>query len=217
MFCQKCGVEIPDGSEFCNKCGASQKSEAVPAAAAPAPAAAPVMPFPAGGPPMPEEALWKGRFSGKALAHWWLLWFVEIVGLAILYWGVLGPHTREKDWPFYVVAAAAVLPLLWIVWASLVRKITVRYRLTTHRLFRERGLLSRTISEVELVRVDDVSVSQNLIQRIFNVGKVTVISTDASDPHTELVGIRDPIEVKELIRSNVRKWRDRALHMERLC
>ena len=27
MFCNKCGKEIPDGSEFCNHCGKSQKTE----------------------------------------------------------------------------------------------------------------------------------------------------------------------------------------------
>ena len=58
--------------------------------------------------------------------------------------------------------------------------------------------------------------SQNLIQRIFNVGRVTVISTDSTDPRTELVGIDNPIEVKEMIRNQVRKWRDKALHMESL-
>ena len=33
MYCMKCGAEIPDGSEFCIKCGASQTDLPVPAEA----------------------------------------------------------------------------------------------------------------------------------------------------------------------------------------
>ena len=207
MFCLKCGVELPDGSGFCNKCGAPQ--EAGGSAAKP--------PFPAGlpvshDPPGPEEELWKGRFSGKLLAHWWILWVVELAVLAYLYWGPLS----EKGWTRSVFAVLAGLPFLWILWTLLVNKLTVRYRLTTDRLFMETGFISRKLNEVELIRVDDVSVAQNLLQRILNVGRVTVISTDSTDPRLEIRGIDNPIEVKELIRTHVRKRRDRALHMESL-
>lgn len=210
MFCKKCGAQIPVDSTFCNKCGAPQKE-----GAAPSPPASPLPAAPA--PSGPEEELWRGRFSGKSLAHLWLLWLLWVVGLACLNWFVLSPEFREKNgWIFYIYAAAAGLPALYIVWIYLVQKLTVRYKLTTHRLFKERGFISRDINEVELVRVDDVSVSQNLVQRIFNVGRVTVISTDSTDPRLEILGIDDPIVVKELIRTHVRKWRDKAFHMETL-
>jgi uncharacterized membrane protein YdbT with pleckstrin-like domain len=110
----------------------------------------------------------------------------------------------------------AAVPALWILWITFVNKISIRYRLTSYRFFKEAGIISRKISELELIRVDDVSVSQNIIQRIFNVGVVTVISTDATDPRLEIAGIANPIEVKELIRTNVRKRRSKALHMESL-
>lgn len=209
MFCRKCGEQIPDESQFCNKCGTAQKEGEGTEAKAP-----PLLPKP--GPAKKEEDLWKGRFSGKALGHLWFFWILEVIGVAVLYWGVLSPDLRAKAWLPYVMMAVLGIPLLYIVWTYLVRKVTVRYRLTTHRLFKETGFISRKLNEVELVRVDDVSVSQNLVQRIFNVGLVTVISTDATDPRTEIVGIDNPIEVKEIIRKQVRDWRDRALHMETL-
>jgi uncharacterized membrane protein YdbT with pleckstrin-like domain len=115
----------------------------------------------------------------------------------------------------WVVLVAAALPAFALLWSLLAEKVSTRYRLTTHRLFRERGILSRRLDEMELLRVDDVAVRQNLVQRIFNVGVVTVIApTDKTDSNLELVGIENPIEVKEMIRTQVRKRRDRSLHVE---
>lgn len=202
--CPKCQAPLPAGSAFCNKCGAPMAAGAL---AAPA------------GPPSsePEQELWKGRYSGKTLGHWWLLWIVELVALGWIWFGVLSAEVRGGPVAKWVVLGAAALPALCLLWSLLVEKISTRYRLTTHRLFKETGILSRHLNEVELIRVDDVAVRQNLIQRIFNVGVITVIApTDQTEPRLELVGIENPIEVKEMIRTQVRKRRDRSLHVESL-
>jgi len=203
--CPKCQAPLPVGSAFCNKCGAST----APAGALAAPA----------GPPSsePELELWKGRYSGKTLGHWWLLWIVELVALAWLWFGVLSAEIRGGPFAKWVVLGAAALPALALLWSLMLEKVSTRYRLTTHRLFKETGILTRHLNELELLRVDDVAVRQNLIQRIFNVGVITVIApTDQTEPRLELVGIENPIEVKEMIRTQVRKRRDRSLHVESL-
>lgn len=201
MFCNKCGTPLSEGSAFCNKCGASQKSP-------PATPAAPV-PVSTGA----EETLWKGHPSFKSTGHWWILWFAGLLGLIALHFSM---GWKDQNWLVWVYAAALVIPALWIAGGYLVDWLTTRYRVTSHRLFEEKGLLSRTIHELELIRVDDVFVSQNLIQRIFNVGNVTVISTDATNPRMVLEGIDDPVTVKELIRTYMKRGRGGALHIERL-
>jgi uncharacterized membrane protein YdbT with pleckstrin-like domain len=205
MFCPKCGAQVPEGSAFCNKCGA-----AVSAGAALPPAASP----PAS---EPEQDLWKGRFSSKAQYHWWLLWIFWAAGLLYVWFVVLSADMRQVGAARWITLGAAAVPVALILWSWLTQKISTRYRLTTHRLFKETGILSRDINEIELIRVDDVSVRQNLVQRIFNVGVITVIApTDATEPHLEIVGIENPIEVKEQIRQQVRKRRERSLHVESL-
>ena len=200
--CPKCQAALQAGSAFCSKCGTSVAAFRQPSA----PAA-----------PEAEQELWRGRFSAKAQAHWWFLWSVEVVGLFYLWFAHVDPEVRRNPAARYVFAAAALLPAIWIAWNLLVAKLTVRYRVTTHRLFKDSGLFSRHLDEVELLRVDDVSVRQNILQRIFNTGLVVVIApSDATEPRIELQGIENPIEVKELIRNQVRKRRERSLHVESL-
>ena len=204
MSCPKCNAELPQGSAFCNKCGASLQAGPVLAPGA-HPAAT-----------EPEQELWKGRFSAKAQGHWWVLWFLEIPVL-ILIWFKLSEQMRQGPVAKWVFVAAAVVPVLVIFWTWMVEKLATRYRLTTHRLFKETGIFSRHLNEIELVRVDDVAVRQNIVQRIFNVGVVTVIAPhDQTEPLLELVGIENPIEVKEMIRTHVRRRRQGSLNVENL-
>jgi membrane protein YdbS with pleckstrin-like domain len=204
MSCPKCHAEIPEGSAFCNKCGTSLQ----PGAALTAPAG--------DARNEPEQELWKGRFSGKSQGHWWVLWFL-LLPILVFCWFKLPEDIRKGPYAKWAFVAAAVIPLLCILWSFILEKLSTRYRLTTHRLFKDTGILSRHHNEIELVRVDDIAVRQNVIQRIFNVGVVTVIAPhDQTEPRLELVGIENPIEVKEMIRTHVRRRRQGSLNVENI-
>ena len=83
-----------------------------------------------------------------------------------------------------------------------------RYRLSEDRLFCETGFLNIKSDEVLLYRVRDLQLSIRLGQRIFGVGTVCVISSDKSTPHLDLVNVRNPRMVKELIHKNVEAAKD---------
>ena len=57
-----------------------------------------------------------------------------------------------------------------------------RYRLSEDRLFYETGLLNLKCDEVLLYRVRDLQLNMSIIQRIFGVGTICVISSDQSAP-----------------------------------
>lgn len=78
--------------------------------------------------------------------------------------------------------------------------IGIRYELTSQRLRVIRGLLGRSIEEVELVRVRDTTVRQHVGERAVNVGDVTIVSNDPSNPEYTLNNITNPSDVRELIR-----------------
>lgn len=75
-----------------------------------------------------------------------------------------------------------------------------RYELTSQRLRIYRGVFSRNLEEIDLVRVRDTKVKQHMGERMMGVGDVTVISTDQSNPEIVLHNVKDPIEVREIIR-----------------
>ncbi len=91
--------------------------------------------------------------------------------------------------------------------------IGVRYELTTQRVRLIRGLLGRSYHEIELVRVRDTSVTQHLGERALNVGDVTITSTDQSHPQFTLHNVKNPMEVREMIRKATNQEKQRhGLH-----
>ena len=83
-----------------------------------------------------------------------------------------------------------------------------RYRLSEDRLFCEKGFLNITQEEVLLYRVRDLELRMSLGQRLFGVGTICVHSSDKTLPHLDLVNIKKPREVKEILHQNVEKAKD---------
>lgn len=83
------------------------------------------------------------------------------------------------------------------------------YEITSQRIRVIKGLLGNTIDEVELVRVRDTRIKQHLGERMLDVGDVTIVSTDPTNPELVLNNVKNPMEVRELIRNAVIKEKDR--------
>src|SRR5204863_1708078 len=113
------------------------------------------------------------------------------------------------------IAAVIVVPLVWIaqLLTLIYRRLSVEYTLTTQRFLHKRGLLRRVADQILLVDIDDVTWEQGLVDRIVNVGKITIHSNDASDPKLALPGIDDVERVANLI-DNARREerRKRAIY-----
>ena len=198
MKCIACGAAVPEGGQFCPACGARQGLVA--------PAAVPAV-------QEPEAPVWEGRYSLWNDGTSWFLWglFAAAAIFAYAKWLML-----EEAWQRWAYVGVVLLPALLILVPSWWRRWSIRYRLTSHRFFKEVGIFSRKISELELLRVDDLTVTQSLFQRIFDVGVVTLMTSDSSDPALVITGIRNPVQVKEQIRAHVQKRRGRTLNLESL-
>jgi len=133
-----------------------------------------------------------------------LLLGVIIIGLALF----LATRTADFSWaPLAAeVTGALGVVLLLLVWIKLKSS---RYRLTTQRLFVQRGWLAKHADELELYRVKDVVVDQGVAQRLLGYGTITVLADDDSTPTMELVSISNPTKIKELIRTHYRAARQR--------
>ncbi|MFH1709160.1 MAG: PH domain-containing protein [Planctomycetota bacterium] len=209
MFCRQCRSQIDDDSAFCKACGARQGTTAGPGPEPAGPFASPPM-----GPttPAPERELWRGRRSAKRYVPWYTL--AAVVMIAGLWAAVtVDPAKAMADWPavgpslaahaVYVrlFPVAAVLVLLAGVWLrALLFVHGEAYRLTSERFFFRRGILVRHTDEMELIRVNDVTVRQNLLERLLGIGTVTVFSNDKTTPVIAMAALPGPEAVKEHIR-----------------
>lgn len=79
--------------------------------------------------------------------------------------------------------------------------LSTRYELTTQRLRILRGLFGRSLEEIDLVRVRDSKVTQHLGERSLNIGDVEIFTTDPSTPELKLENVRNPMEVRETLRT----------------
>lgn len=84
-----------------------------------------------------------------------------------------------------------------------------RYYLTENRLITREGFLNVKEDELELYRIVDKSLSRSICQRIFGCGTITLFCKDADTPEKQVVSIKCPREVSDLIGSYVSQYRDR--------
>jgi membrane protein YdbS with pleckstrin-like domain len=164
----------------------------------------------AAGPHPNEEELWSGTYSPKAMVG-------PAIGAAVLtlVGFVAASFAGPVGWTVAGIAAVIVWAALGLV--LLYRRLTVRYRLTTFRFFHETGLLSRTRNRIEVIDINDVTLQQGVIERMFNVGTIHIKSSDVTDPDIFLPGIENVGHVTDLIDNTRRAERQRrGLFMENI-
>ncbi len=82
-----------------------------------------------------------------------------------------------------------------------------RYAMSEDRLFLSTGLFSIRDDVVLLYRVRDIDTRRSLVQRIFGVGTIIVMSTDKTSPNLVLKNVKDPVMVRELIHNQVEEMK----------
>jgi membrane protein YdbS with pleckstrin-like domain len=158
--------------------------------------------------PRQERDVWAGGYSAKDMA-------LEIAGLCA--WTILAVILASLIGGPTILWLLLILgPALYVLAKLGYRKYTIRYRLTNQRFFFTKGLLVTTVDEMELARIDDVTLEQNIIGRMVDVGSLVVHSTDRSSPIKRLRGVSKPREVKEHMRSYMIQLRQGMLRVHRI-
>jgi membrane protein YdbS with pleckstrin-like domain len=145
-----------------------------------------------------EEIYFEGSppmraFSGKVFLS-------VLIGLVLVAIGILLIHKQIGPWWAWAVLFLLAFAIQFIPLADSKR---VSYRITNYRIDFERGLLTKTIDTMELWHVEDLHFHQSLMNRIFNVGNITVLSKDETMPQLELRGIPNPRPIYEMMKQRV--------------
>jgi len=165
----------------------------------------------------PEQKLWEGGYSAKAMYGTWLI--LAAVTLAVLAAMIvlpilkLIPPVETSVW--WIVVGALIGCWFLGVAAFLYRRLSVHYELTTQRFIHSRGILVRTVDRIDVIEIDDVSYVQGIVQRMLGVGKIQLQSKDRSHPSLVLAGIDQVERVSGMIDDVRRKERrKRSLHID---
>jgi uncharacterized membrane protein YdbT with pleckstrin-like domain len=89
-------------------------------------------------------------------------------------------------------------------------RVVLHYRLTTHYVYFERGGVTRTRSEqVPLLAVQDVDISQNLVQKSRGVGNVLVhiVRHNGVRETATIDSVPEPARVRDLVNQAVHQVR----------
>lgn len=120
-------------------------------------------------------------------------------------------------WPPTWLVAAAIVGVLWLalIVGYLKERLSVSYSLTSQRLVHRRGILNQVTDRIEVIDIDDVQYVQGIIERMFGVGSIRLLSSDVSDKALVIKGIDNVQHVATLI-DNARREerRKRGVYME---
>ena len=96
-----------------------------------------------------------------------------------------------------LAAIAAVFLLIKII-----RLKATCYEITADRIEWSRGILSRRFDNLDMFRVVDLKLHRSLFDCILGIGKVTLITTDKTDPEFEFEKMRKPRQLYDVIKKS---------------
>jgi uncharacterized membrane protein YdbT with pleckstrin-like domain len=119
------------------------------------------------------------------LAGWGTL-FITLVGLgATFYFLAQGTlHGKALVGPLLLIAGLGITLWKWF------GNLATTYELTPDRLILHKGIVSKSIDEIELYRVKDVRIDFTIINQIADIGTISIASSDETTRDAPLV-IRD--------------------------
>ena len=148
----------------------------------------------------------EGRYSGKKMRSWMLM----VILITILF-VVLGVYLNRGFYVWIFVMLIPIFAWLHYLCAYFYRTWTIKYRITSHRLYNESGLLKKITDTMEIIDIDDMRMEQTLLDQVVNggVGTIIILSNDKTHPVIKLEGLENPLQAFESI-DEIRKQRRSA-------
>ena len=109
------------------------------------------------------------------------------------------------DIPWYISLPVALSLLLIPAYYHLKRNM-VRYTLTDSKIEIDYGLIARTTRNILLPKIQDVTVSASIFQRILGFGDVVIDNASEIGGTTRLHNINNPRHYADLILRHLPRW-----------
>ena len=196
MRCVNCGSFLDSDSRFCKGCGTAvrdpEETRIVRTAAA--------SPARYGEDDDVENVIFAVR---PTLLFVKIGYVAAIIGAVLL--TILLAMISFIDIPIYISLPIA-LALLLIPAYYHIRRNMLRYTLTDSKIEIDYGLIARTTRNVPLSKIQDVTVSASILQRILGFGDVVIDNASELGGSTVMHNINNPRHYADLLLRELRRW-----------
>jgi membrane protein YdbS with pleckstrin-like domain len=192
MHCSNCGTYIAPGVRFCSGCGSPAND----------PDTTRIARVPGGLPERAqpddiEQTIFTVRPTLIFIKLGYALAVIGGIGLVIL--------LAMISVPWYISIPLALALLLIPAYYHL-RRNMVRYTLTDSKVEIDTGLIARTTRNIPLSKIQDVTVSASIPQRILGFGDLIIDNASELGGTTILHNISNPRHYADLLLRELRRW-----------
>jgi uncharacterized membrane protein YdbT with pleckstrin-like domain len=108
-------------------------------------------------------------------------------------------YRAELHWIIFIWPAIFSLILIGIPWliAAILQKKTTEMAVTNKRVIIKTGIISRRSIEMNLSKIENIEVNQNIIGRIFGYGIITIIGTGGT--HEPFNTVSQPLDFRKAV------------------
>jgi membrane protein YdbS with pleckstrin-like domain/RNA polymerase subunit RPABC4/transcription elongation factor Spt4 len=198
MRCVNCGSFLDSDSRFCKNCGTAVRDpEETRIVRTTAPAA-------------PQRHAEDDDIENVVFTVRPTLLFVKIGYVAAMVGAIVLTVLLQfipvlRDIPWYITIPVALALLLIPAYYHLKRNM-LRYTLTDSKIEIDYGLIARTTRNVPLSKIQDVTVSASIPQRILGFGDVVIDNASEFGGSTILHNINNPRHYADLLLRELRRW-----------
>jgi membrane protein YdbS with pleckstrin-like domain len=193
MHCSNCGSYIPPGVRFCSGCGSPASDPEITRLAR----VQTGMPLQAAGADEMEHTIFSVRPTLIFIKLGYLLAVLGGIALVILL--ALIPVSR-------FISVSLGLALLLIPAYFHLRRNMIRYTLTDAKMEIDTGLIARTTRNIPLSKIQDVTVSASIPQRLMGFGDLIVDNASEMGGTIVLHNINKPRHYADLLLRELRRW-----------
>jgi uncharacterized membrane protein YdbT with pleckstrin-like domain len=108
-------------------------------------------------------------------------------------------YRAELHWKIFIWPAIFSFVIIGIPWliAAILQKITTEMAVTNKRVIIKTGIISRRTIEMNLSKIENIEVNQNIIGRIFGYGIITIVGTGGT--YEPFKNVSQPLDFRKAV------------------
>ena len=147
--------------------------------------------------------LYEGHPSWRSILDFYLKGILATAAIALIVAVVSGLGDGGPDEGLVTIIALVGVALTILI--GFVKRVATSYTITDRRLHIKRGIVSRTIQETRLERVQNVNYHQGVIQRVLQIDNVDFDTAAGDDYNFVFSGVAEPADVVHMVDEATRR------------